>query len=912
MPDRRTLIREALAKHGHAGDPDVVDELVTHADAEWETWQAEGVPPEEAERRLAALIQSWAAQALALTRPPGARPAAVPPAAGGPWLNGLGHDVRYALALLRRQPGFAITAILIMGLGIGAATTMFSIANGVLLSPLPWTNPERLVRVTELRDGRNGRVAGTISNGTFLAWRDQAQTISDLGGWVTQTATLTGAGDPVRLPIIPTTSSLFPLLGVRPHIGRLFAEDDGRAGQPGATLLSYALWQERFGASPEVLGRDLILNETAYTIVGVMPRGFAFPDAEARAWTTWQVPQVVHPNGALAGVIFRAIARLAPGATPAQAAAEATARARSAPDMGLAARALFGAAGPIEVTAVQEIEAITAEVRPAIVIMLGAAGLLLATAIANVASLQLARAISRRREFALRAAIGAGQGRLARQLIVEHALVALGGAVVGLALTFLLLRSLPHLLPGGFPRLDAIAIDIRVLSFAIVASVLASLATALGPARVAGRLSLVDTLAAGDNAGVGAGPRASGNRTRAVIIAGQIAAACLLLVAATLLGRSLIALAAADRGYDPSNVLTARLPLPQGFPVERRGPLLEALIARLDGVPGVTRAAYATGLPLLSAGAFAAFDMPSPHDPGVPVAVQATQRLVSPGYFEAMRLRIVEGRALTDADQPTSPPVVLVNRTFANRYLNGDGLGRRLPLRGPRAGSLRFSEADTDAEIVGIVDDIRQDGAAEPPQPEIFASLGQILPTAVRSTEPILVVRTSGDPVAMVPTLRALVAEQDPTLALDSVMSMDDRISASLARPRLYAVVLVLFAGVAIVIAAAGLFAVLSFSVSLRTREIGLRAALGADARALIALVARQALSIVIPGLIVGLAAAAATARLIATFLFGVGPYDLGTFAAVAVFVIAVATAACLLPARRAATVDPASALRSA
>lgn len=824
------------------------------------------------------------------------------------WLR---QDLRYGLALLRRQPGFAATAILIMGLGIGAATAMFSIANGVLLAPLPWTEPERLVRVTELRDGRSGRVAGTISNGTFLAWRDQPQTIAGLGGWSTQTATLTGAGDPVRLSIIPTTASLFPLLGVQPHIGRLFADDEGRTGQPGAILLSYGLWQERFGATPEVIGRELHLNETPYTVVGVMPRGFAFPDTEARAWTAWQIPAVVQPNGALAGVIFRAIARLAPGATPAQAAAEATGRASGAPDMGLTARALFGAAGPIEITAVAEIDAITAEVRPAIVIMLVAAGLLLATAVANVASLQLARAISRRRELALRAAVGAGRGRLARQLIVEHALVALGGAAVGLALTAILLRLLPHLLPAGFPRPEAIAIDLRVLSFAAIIAMLASLATALGPARVAGSLSLVETLAAGDNAGVGAGPRATGTRSRTVIIAGQIAAACLLLVTATLLGRTLIALAAADRGYDPSNVLTARLPLPQAFPVERRGPLLEALVARLEGVPGVTRAAYATGLPLLSAGAFAAFDMPSPFDPGVPVSVQTTQRLVSPGYFEAMRLRVVEGRALSDADRPDSPPVVVVNRTFVSRYLGGDGLGRRLPLRGPRAGSLRFSEADTDAEIVGIVDDMRQEGAAEEAQPEIFASLRQILPTAVRSAEPILVVRTSGDPAAIVPTLRALVAEQDPTLALDSVMSMDDRIAASLARPRLYAVVLVLFAGTAIVIAAAGLFAVLSFSVSLRRREIGLRAALGADARALIALVARQALSIVVPGLIVGLAAAAATARLIGTFLFGVGPYDLGTFVAVAVFVISVAAAACLLPARRAAAVDPATALRS-
>jgi hypothetical protein len=302
--------------------------------------------------------------------------------------------------------------------------------------------------------------------------------------------------------------------------------------------------------------------------------------------------------------------------------------------------------------------------------------------------------------------------------------------------------------------------------------------------------------------------------------------------------------------------------------------------------------------------------MPSPVDPGVPVAVQATQRLISPGFVEALRLRVIAGRSLADTDLPTSPPVVLVNRTFAARYLGGQGLGRRLPLRGARAGSLRFVEETADAEIVGIVDDTRQDGAGDPPQPEIYASLRQVLPAAVRGFDPILVVRTSGDPTALVPALRGLVAEQDPTLALDSVMSMDDRVSASLARPRLYAVVLVLFSSVALLIAAAGLFAALSFSVSLRTRGIGVRAALGADAPALIGLVLRHALWIVVPGLVIGLAASLVTARMLTAFLFGVGPYDPGSFAVVAIFVTAVAGLACLVPARRAATIDPVSALR--
>ncbi len=255
------------------------------------------------------------------------------------------QDVRYAVRLLRRQPGIAALAILTLALGIGATTMLFSVAYGVLLKPLPWSDAAELVRVTETREGRTGRVLGTVSNGTFLAWRDHRSTIEDLGGWLTQTATLTGAGDPVRLPVIPTTPSLFRILRVQPLIGRLFSEDEGAGNQSGAVILSYSLWQERFGARSDIVGHGVQLNDRPYTIVGVMPLDFAFPDLETRAWTAWSVPPVVASNGALVGVIFRAIARLRPGITPQQAAAEATSRARSAPDMGLAARALFGARG---------------------------------------------------------------------------------------------------------------------------------------------------------------------------------------------------------------------------------------------------------------------------------------------------------------------------------------------------------------------------------------------------------------------------------------------------------------------------------------------------------------------------------------------------------------------------------------
>jgi putative ABC transport system permease protein len=727
---------------------------------------------------------------------PGAtdRQTVLPPAAGGVLLDGVIQDVRYGLRLLRREPGYAAVAILTMAIAIGATTMLFSVAYGVLLKPLPWLDAEQLVRITETRQGRAGRVLGTVSNGTFLAWRDRRSTIEDVGGWLTQTATLTGAGAPVRMPIIPTTPSLFAVLKVRPLIGRLFTEGEGTRNQPGLAIVSYGLWQERFGGRPEVLGELLQLDDKRYTIVGVMPPEFAFPDREVRAWTAWSVPGVMTESGNQVGVIFRAIARLRAGATPAQAAAEATSSARSAPDMGFAARALFGAVGPIDISVVSELQAITADVRPAILVLMAAVTLLLITATANIASLQLERATTRRREMAVRAALGAGQRRVTRQLLVENSIVGMCGGAAGLALAAGLRRLLPSLLPAGFPRVDAVTLDMHVLSFAMVVSGMATVVCGLLPAWHTRRINLVETLSQDAVAPLGGAMRSPLVRTRVLVMAGQVAIACVLLVGATLLTRSFVALTHADRGYDPANVLTARLPLPPNYPVERRHQVLETLIHRLRVVPGITHAAYGTALPFVSFGGFTAFTMRPPHNPDVELNVQAAQRVVSPDYFGAMRLRLVAGRTLTDADTATTPPVVVVNRTFARQYLGDRPIGFRIPQDGPRAGGIRFAEEHAAWEVVGVVDDMRQD-VDSPRQPEIFASMNQITTrTTNLGSDPILVIRTAADPTTYVPTLQRLVQEDAPGLALDSVMTMDDRVMTSLAKPRLYAVVLACFA----------------------------------------------------------------------------------------------------------------------
>jgi predicted permease len=906
MLDWKQRLQSRFAENGSACDPDVLEELSTHAIAAYEAFRGDGAAASEAERLVGDLIDGWVRQAADLQRRPSRR---LDSPAGAAFF-GSSHDLRYAFRLLCRQPGFTIVAILTMALGIGATTLLASVAYGVLLKPLPWSDPQQLVRVTETRQGRTGRIAGTVSNGTFLAWRDHPSTIEDLGGWLAQTATLSGAGDPVRVSVIPTTPSLFRILRAHPLLGRLFNEGEGRNKQSGLVILSYGLWQERFGGRPGILGRALQLNERTYTIVAVMPRDFAFPDAQARLWTAWSVPPVVAEDGTLVGVIFRALGRLRANATPEEAAAEATSRARSAPDMGLAARALFGAAGPIDVSAVPELQALTADVKPAILVLLAAVGLLLLTATANVASLQLARTTLRRREMAVRAAIGAGRSRIVRQLLIENAVVCLLGGAAGVALAAGLQHVLPTVLPADFPRLDALTLDMRVLSLALGLSIFASIASGLLAAWHTRRITLSETLAEDGAAAISGHARSPAARTRTIIMVGQVAVTCVLLVGAALLTRSFLALVHADRGYDPVKVLTARLPLPPGYPAERRSHLLTTLANRLRAVPGVVQAAYSSALPLVSTGGFAAFNMPAPGNPNVDIEVQARQRLVSPGYFDVMRLRVVEGRTLSPADTAGAPPVVVVNRTFARQYLGDHATGMRIPQRGPRF-AVRFIQEHADVQVVGVVDDMRQDSVHAPLEPEIFASFSQIQPSSVRSFDPILLLRTATDPGTYVSTLRNIVREEAPTLALDSVSTMEDRVISSLAKPRLYAVVLSLFGVFALLVAGGGLFGVLSFSVAQRTREIGIRSALGAQPRQIVGLVLLQALWIVVAGVLLGSIAALTGGRLLSAFLYGISPHDAVTFFAVAIAVLTVAAAACLIPAIRAAKVDPLTALRA-
>lgn len=893
-------IRQALAAQGHTPDDEILDELAQHAQAMYDTARAEGATPDGAEARVHQQIRLWCEDAGLLTRRVKRAPVVHAPSAGTSHLVGVLHDTRYAFRLLGRRPGATLVSMLTMALGIGATTVLFSVAWGVLFKPLPWPDADRLVRVTETRQGSTRRLPPILTNGTFLSWSEAPTTIEALGGYSTEDVTLTESGQPERLQIAEVTPSMLPMLKGYPIAGAGF---NGDPSQDRTILLSYGLWQQRYGGAPDVLGRALQLDGEAYTVLGVMPREFYFPDRETRAWTPMRVPPVFRKgeNGRRIS-IFSAMARLKPGVTPQQAGDEGTARGRSAPDPGLTAMALFGSRGPVTVTAEPFLGAITKDVRPALLVFLAAVGLLLATATANVASVQLARATTRRREIAIRSALGAGSTRLARQLLVENVLLGLMGGAVGIAAAFWLNRALPSLLPADFPRASDVALDLRVLGFAVAVTLIASVAFGLLPAMYTRRLNLVESLTEDSLAPVGGGSRSKTARARTIIMAGQVAVASVLLIGASLLIRSFVALLNADRGYQISNVLTASVPMPGPvYTDQRRAAIMRGVLERLRGTPGVTQAAFTTILPLSRSEALFALSVQPTDAGGQPLTINAAFRTISPDYFSVMGIRLHGGRLFNDQDTESSLPVVVVNRTFADRYFGGQAIGRRLPAA--------LEEGRRDWDIVGVVDDVRMRGVTDPPQAEMYVSYAQR--SGLGSTMPALVVRTSGDPGAFVPQLRAIVRAQDDALALDRIGTMRQRLLGNLAQPRLYAMLLGGFAAFALAIAAVGLFGVLSYSVAQRSREIAVRSALGARPADIMMLVVGQGLVVSAGGLTVGVLLSLWLARSMSTFIYGISAHDPTTFVVVPIVLLAVAAIACLVPARRAARLDPLQVLKA-
>jgi len=904
--DWKTRIRAAL--HPASLDEDVAEELAQHAAAAYASARAEGCDPAEAERRVDREIEAWRADGALLRRRPKREPAVVPPAATASLLGSTLQDARYAWRLLRRQPGYAALVVATMALGIAATTVLGSVAYGVLLKPLPWADAPRLVRLYETREGSTRRFRPTMTNLTYRAWRESSGTLDGVAAWSPERVALAGRQQAARIVIADVTPTLFPLLQATPALGRGFVAGDDEPGRAPTVILSHGLWQQQFGGRADVIGQSLRLDATTYTIIGVMPATFAFPDRETRAWVPFYVQPVTTPGrDGFSISMFQAVGRLREGVTPAQAAAEGTARGRSVPDPGVVSMAVFGSNGPVNVTVVPMLEALTGDVKPAILVLFAAVLLLLATATANVASLQLARATARRREMAIRSALGAARGRLARQTLVENVLLGLLGGAAGLALGAAMHRALPAILPSGFPRLDDLAFGWRIQAFAVALSIAAGVGCGLLPALQVARADVVPALAEDALAPVGGGLRTRTARVRALIMAAQMAIACVLLVGASLLGRSLLGLLHADLGYQASNLLTARLVLADDeYSPARRLAILDEIVQRLAATPGVTHAAYSNSIPFTGGEALSSF--PVTRRDGSSVQVQTGVRQISPGYFAAMGQRVVEGREFGSADLSSAELSVIVNREFSRKYLDGRAMGWSLPGQ-----SKDDTRRGTPRPIVGVVEDTVRRNVTDTPQPEVYyvpshqagASQGKVLASDLN-----LIVRTSGDPGAFVPSLRAVAAGAAPAAPLESVMTMKDRVADSLAQPRLYAVLLGTFAGFALAIAGVGLFGVLSYSVALRAREIGVRSALGATVRDIVNLVVIQSMAIAGAGLAVGLVASLWLTRALRTFLYGVTPHDVVSFGVVAAVLLAVAAAASVVPARRAARVDPVRVLR--
>jgi putative ABC transport system permease protein len=897
--DWRQEIRDELAKRSSRSAADqssVVEELAQHADAAFQAARADGESPDAATEHVRALIRAWSAGETPRRIE---RPALIEaaPAVGG-WMTGLGLDLRHALRLLARQWTFSVVAVLMIALGIGASTAIFSVVNGVLLTPLPWPGAPGLVRVNETREGGSVNLSPVFSNATYLAWQKSATTIDGLGGWSTSTMPLDNGDSVERVQGARVTPSLFPLLGVSPLIGPGLTADDATKN---VMVLSHGFWRERFGGATDVVGRSLRIGKDTFTVAGVMPDGFMFPTPDVRFWLSMNVPEPIVPTGGTTVSLFEALARLKPGATPAQAAQEAQAAARTLGDLGPVIPAVFGSNGPALVAATPLAEAFVGDVRPALAVLLAAVTLLWLAAIGNVASMQMAHAVARRREVAIRAAIGAGRGRLARQLIVENGLLAVIGGALGIGIAAGLLRTLPALLPSDFPRAELIAIDGSVLAFAAALSIAASLVIAVWPSRVATSLNIRSAISI--DAGAGAGSMKGALGSRRAISALQVAIAAMLLVGGGLLARSFVNQLTLDRGYDATNVLTARVQFPETIATAAdRRRVYGAILDSLSSEPGVVAAGLSDSVPL--GGRERRFASTTVDDDGTRHTVSALLRTVTPGYFAAIGMRLADGRLLEPTDVMASEPVVVVNRTFATKYLSASPIGQVLP-----AGVDSQRQNVTQWKVAGVLEDAMRASATDPPQPEIFVSTEQL--TVGPQQASYLIVRTSGDPVALTPVLRRLVRAADTRAVIEEPMTMDARLMTSLARPRLYAILLGGFATFAALIALVGLFGGLSYGVTQRTREISLRAALGATPGAIVWLVVSEGAVLTVVGVGVGILSASAGARALGQYLYGVTTRDPLTYVLVAVVVLAVGLVASALPARRAAAIDPLKGLRS-
>jgi putative ABC transport system permease protein len=831
------------------------------------------------------------------------------------WIDDALRDATYGLRSLRRTPAFTAIAVITLALGIGANTAIFSVVNGVLLRPLPYEQSDRFVRL--MMTARSASAGVPQRQPVRLTWaeltelRANVRSLSHVG---TATGTLMNMrGRDPRLQAAIVSAELLPILGARPMLGRVFTTDDELPNGTRVILLGETVWRRHFGGDPSVIGRtitfDPVLGPPApidYLVIGVMPASFQFPDGQTRAW--------IPPRLAQEGPASRAavVARLAD---------EVTVEAASAELLPLMQRIRASQPGSANVTyeLVRDQEEIVRPVRPALRMLTIAVGLLLVIACVNVAGLLLARSIARRRDDAIRTALGASRSRLVRYVLADSMTIGLSGGIAGAALAVAAIQwvrsagtTLSRLDLGNrlsFPRLDEIVVDGVALAWAIAIALLTSVVCGLLPAIRQARST--HTLAVRDNGGttlpgVGIGRRVS---VQGLLVSAEIALAVVLLTAGALLVRSFITLSSVDAGYDPAQVLTFQVSVPTDkYPPARLVPFADTVVERMRSIPGVIVAAYANQLPMVSL--VNSYPLrttpfiPTPDQPRLPPTPGSPDaRFVSGDYLRVMNVRVLAGRGLTDGDLAGQPRELVINEALARRDFAGrDPIGH-IVFVGPNPNPW---------QIVGVVADVRQFGLDVEAAPQFFLNLAQwTLPALTFPGGAYFAARTTGDPLSIVPQVQALIRDIDAEAAVFYVAPMDAVVASTIARPRLYAVLLSVFAVVGVGLALAGVYGVMAYAVTQGTREIGIRVALGAQSSAVLRQVLRQGAVMTVAGLMLGLAGAAMFGRYLEGILFGLEPLDPPTFVGVAVLFAVVAALACYVPARRATRVDPLVALRT-
>ena len=790
------------------------------------------------------------------------------------------QDLRHGLRLLWRAPGFAGLAIGALAIGIGATTAVFSVVDAVMIKRLPYSDPERLALVWEHNLPRD-RMTNPVSPANFLHWRELNHTFTELAA-VTPSFdfTLTGAGDPVEIPGVLVSGQFFDVLGVRASAGRMLTATDDRPGNR-VVVISDRLWLRRFNRDPSVLERPVALAGEPYTVIGVAPAEFSYLDKTVDLWAPLGLTAASRtPHGRSLSVI----GRLKPGVTLVQARDDLAAAQRELTRMFPA----FNTGWTTNVVPVRE--QLTGSIRPALEVLLAAVALVLLTACANVANLLLARATSRGRELAVRAALGADRARIARQLLAESAVLGLAGGAAGLLLASWALHVLHTVVAERLPvaRLETAVVDYRVLAFTLAASLLSALLFGVLPA-VSGARDLTTALKDGGRTGSGA----RGGRARSAFVVIEIVLALVLLVGAGLLLRSFTRLASVDPGFTPDHTLTMRLSLPSArYSDAQMMQFYSRLFARIDTLPGVQAAGAVSFLPmtgLASATRVQIVGQPAPAAGQEPVA---DVRVVNHAYFKAMGVPLIAGRLFNDDNPSDAHGRIVVNSTLARQYWPGeDPIGKRL----------RVNWGDTvDDEVIGVVGDMKHAGLEAPARATTFWPY----PRTVYNTM-TLVVRGAGDQRALSSAIVPLIREQDAQLAVTDVRSMDEVIAVSVAERRLLMLLVSIFACAALALVAVGVYGVIACSVTQRTQEIGIRLALGAQRSQVLGMVVGRAMALAAGGVAAGVLVAAGIARLLANFLFDISPWDPATFASVSIVVLLVSFAASWIPGLRATRVDP-------